>query len=93
MIYVCILCFILFFILYISIFQWKDKINELRKEAAFITLIMKKLNRVEKTRTKISRERINKERHQVDVAQLKLDNLLCEIQHLRREIDKCLKFK
>lgn len=72
---------------------WKDKINELRKEAAFITLIMKKLNRVEKTRMKISRERINKERHQVDVAQLKLDNLLCEIQHLRREIDKCLKFK
>ncbi|XP_014290535.1 THO complex subunit 5 homolog [Halyomorpha halys] len=72
---------------------WKDKINELRKEAAFITLIMKKLNRVEKTRTKISRERVNKERHQVDVAQLKLDNLLCEIQHLRREINKCLKFK
>ncbi|CAH1401493.1 unnamed protein product [Nezara viridula] len=72
---------------------WKEKINELRKEAAFITLIMKKLNRVEKTRTKISRERINKERHQVDVAQLKLDNLLCEIQHLRKEIDKCLKFK
>ena len=54
---------------------------------------MKKLNRIEKTRTKISREKVNNERHQVDAAQLKLANLLCEIQHLRREIDKCLKFK
>lgn len=72
---------------------WKEQVNEIRKDAAFTTLIMKKLNRVEKTRTKISREKISKERQKADVAKIKLDNMLCEMQHLRKEIDKCLKFR
>lgn len=62
-------------------------------EAGLLTVFMKKLNRVEKIRNRNARENVTKVRQQVDVLQLQLQNLMCEIQHLNREVDKCLMFK
>uniref|UniRef100_A0A0A9Z9M7 THO complex subunit 5 n=2 Tax=Lygus hesperus TaxID=30085 RepID=A0A0A9Z9M7_LYGHE len=72
---------------------WAEEVKERRIEVGLLTVYMKKLNRVEKIRNKNSRENVTKKRQQVDVSQLQLQNLMCEIQHLSREVDKCLCFK
>ncbi|KAF6204109.1 hypothetical protein GE061_002449 [Apolygus lucorum] len=72
---------------------WAEEVKERRMEVGLLTVFMKKLNRVEKIRNKNSRENVTKKRQQVDVSQLQLQNLMCEIQHLSREVDKCLCFK
>lgn len=56
-------------------------------------MTLKTLNRIEKIRYKNSREFVSKVRQQVDVLQFQLQNLMCEIQHLKKEVDKCLMFK
>ncbi|BES97419.1 THO complex subunit 5 [Nesidiocoris tenuis] len=72
---------------------WYDEVIERRMEVSLLAVHMKKLNRIEKIRNKNARERVTKVRQQVDVLQLQLQNLMCEIQHLNREVDKCLMFK
>ena len=84
---------ILVYNMYLFQLQWADKVKELRTEVGLLTIFMKKLNRIEKIRNRNSREEVTKKRQQVDVSQLQVQNLMCEIQHLNREVDKCLCFK
>lgn len=56
-------------------------------------LILKKLNRMEKYRTKAGRDLLHKEKQNVDSAQLQLQNLFYESDHLNKEVTKCLQFK
>lgn len=54
---------------------------------------LKKLNRLDKLRLYNSRETLQKEKLQVDSNRLKLQNLIYEADHLKREINKCFSFK
>ncbi|KAK9504692.1 hypothetical protein O3M35_010964 [Rhynocoris fuscipes] len=72
---------------------WQDDIEEKKLDAIAEIMTLKSLNRIEKIRFKNSRESVNKVRQQVDVLQFQLQNLMCEIQHLKKEVDKCLMFK
>lgn len=54
---------------------------------------LKKLNRLDKLRLNNSRETLHKEKLQVDSNRLKLQNLIYEADHLKREINKCFSFK
>lgn len=54
---------------------------------------MKKLNRLDKIRLANRREALAKEKLSVDSNRLKLQNLIYEASHLRREINKCISFK
>lgn len=54
---------------------------------------LKKLNRLDKLRLNNSRETLQKEKLQVDSNRLKLQNLIYEADHLKREINKCFSFK
>lgn len=54
---------------------------------------LKKLNRLDKLRLNNSRETLQKEKLHVDSNRLKLQNLIYEADHLKREINKCFSFK
>lgn len=54
---------------------------------------LKKLNRLEKVRTRAGREALHKEKQRVDSTHLLLQNLLYEADHLNKEVTKCLQFK
>lgn len=56
-------------------------------------MALKKLNRLEKVRTRAGRDALNKEKQQVDSTHLLLQNLLYEADHLNKEVTKCLQFK
>ena len=56
-------------------------------------LTMKKLNRLDKFRTKQSRETTQASRQRVDSFHLQLQNLLYEVLHLEKEVSKCLSFR
>lgn len=58
---------------------------------AFIEL--KKLNRMEKFRTKFARDSLTSAKMGVDSRHLQLQNLLYEVMHLKKEVIKCLQFK
>lgn len=72
---------------------WEDQVVKKKIDAALLTIILKKLNRIEKIRNKTSRNNVTKVRQQVDVLHLQLQNLSSEIQKLQQEVDKCLQFK
>lgn len=67
--------------------------NHLRQEFASYFLTLKKLNRLDKLRTKQSRDNTQARRQQVDSYHLQLQNLLYEVLHLEKEVSKCLQFK
>lgn len=69
------------------------EITENRIQASLLFVVLKKLNRLEKFRTKMSRDTLNREKQQVDSYHLQLQNLLYEILHLKKEVTKCLQFK
>ncbi|KAG8225852.1 hypothetical protein J437_LFUL004782 [Ladona fulva] len=69
------------------------EIAEKRISTSLLFVFLKKLNRLEKFRTKRSRDILNKEKQQVDSYHLQLQNLLYEILHLKKEVTKCLEFK
>ena len=69
------------------------EITEHRIRASLLFVVLKKLNRLEKFRTKMSRDILNREKQQVDSYHLQLQNLLYEILHLKKEVTKCLQFK
>lgn len=71
----------------------KEKINAKRIEASLHLVALKKLNRLEKVRTKVGRDALHKEKQRVDSTHLLLQNLLYEADHLNKEVTKCLQFK
>lgn len=71
----------------------KAKVNEKRIEACMLVAILKKLNRLEKFRTKAGRDALHKEKLQTDSTKLQLQNLLYELSYLNKEIAKCFQFR
>ncbi|XP_047990976.1 THO complex subunit 5 homolog isoform X2 [Leguminivora glycinivorella] len=71
----------------------KEKINSKRVEASLLLVALKKLNRLEKVRTRAGRDSLHKVKQQVDSTHLQLQNLLYEADHLNKEVTKCLQFK
>lgn len=82
-----------------EIFELKCKkspaadITEKRIQASLLFVTLKKLNRLEKLRLKSIRDATNASKQSVDSFNLQLQNLLYEVLHLRKEVDKCINFK
>ena len=68
-------------------------LTELRTKFSLMFLTLKKLNRLDKIRTKKIRESTNASKHRVDAFHLQLQNLRYEVMHLHKEVAKCLQFR
>jgi len=68
-------------------------LTELRIQATLSALTLKKLNRLDKLRTRTSREATAGGKGKVDALHLQLQNLLYEVLHLQKEVTKCQQFK
>lgn len=77
----------------ISIFQSKKKIAEKRIQGSMLIVKLKKFNRLDKLRLFNFRETLQKEKLQVDSNRLKLQNLIYEADHLKKEINKCISLR
>lgn len=71
----------------------KKIINEKRVEASLLFVSLKKLNRMDKLRLKKARDTTHDAKQRVDTFLLQHQNLLYEVFHLQKEVDKCLEFK
>ncbi|KAH0955822.1 hypothetical protein HN011_004339 [Eciton burchellii] len=71
----------------------KDEIHELQIQTSLAFIELKKLNRMEKFRTKFARDSLVAAKSSVDSRHLHLQNLLYEVMHLKKEVVKCLQFK
>ncbi|KAG5326246.1 THOC5 protein, partial [Pseudoatta argentina] len=71
----------------------KDDIRELQIQTSLAFIELKKLNRMEKFRTKSARDSLVAAKSRVDSRHLHLQNLLYEVMHLKKEVIKCLQFK
>ncbi|KAK1123300.1 hypothetical protein K0M31_008920 [Melipona bicolor] len=71
----------------------KDDIHELQIQTSLAFIELKKLNRMEKFRTKFARDSLISSKSSVDSKHLHLQNLLYEVMHLKKEVVKCLQFK
>lgn len=71
----------------------KDEIRELQVQTSLAFIELKKLNRMEKFRTKFARDSLAAAKSSVDSKHLHLQNLLYEVMHLKKEVIKCLQFK
>ncbi|XP_011308735.1 THO complex subunit 5 homolog [Fopius arisanus] len=71
----------------------KDDIRELMIDTSLAFIELKKLNRMEKFRTKFARDSLTSAKMGVDSRHLQLQNLLYEVMHLKKEVIKCLQFK
>lgn len=71
----------------------KKLINDKRIEACLLFVTLKKLNRADKLRLKKARDVTHDAKQRVDTFHLQLENLLYEVFHLQKEVDKCLEFK
>ncbi|KYM92646.1 THO complex subunit 5 like protein [Atta colombica] len=71
----------------------KDDIRELQIQTSLAFIELKKLNRMEKFRTKSARDSLVAAKSSVDSRHLHLQNLLYEVMHLKKEVIKCLQFK
>lgn len=71
----------------------KEEIRELQIQASLAFIELKKLNRMEKFRTKFARDSLVAAKSSVDSRHLHLQNLLYEVMHLKKEVVKCLQFK
>lgn len=69
------------------------EIAEKRIQASLLFATLKKLNRFEKIRNKKARDATNEAKAKVDTHHLQLQNLLYEVAHLTKEVNKCLEFK
>lgn len=56
-------------------------------------IVLKKINRLEKYQIRTGRDALQKEKQRVDNNRLQLQNLLYEVNHLKREIHRCYQFK
>lgn len=70
-----------------------SEITEKRIQASLLFVTLKKLNRLEKLRIKRCRDITAQSKQGVDSFNLQLQNLLYEVLHLRKEVDKCVHFK
>lgn len=73
--------------------ETKKSLNGKKTEAALQFVTLKKLNRIDKLRLKKARDTTHDAKQRVDTFHLKLENLLYEVFHLQKEVDKCLEFK
>ncbi len=73
--------------------ETKKIINEKRVEASLLFVSLKKLNRMDKLRLKKARDTTHDAKQRVDTFLLQHQNLLYEVFHLQKEVDKCLEFK
>ncbi|CAK9815604.1 THO complex subunit 5 homolog [Anthophora plagiata] len=71
----------------------KDETRELQIQTSLAFIELKKLNRMEKFRTKFARDSLVSSKSSVDSRHLHLQNLLYEVMHLKKEVVKCLQFK
>ncbi|XP_076625148.1 THO complex subunit 5 [Colletes latitarsis] len=71
----------------------QDEIRELQIQTSLAFIELKKLNRMEKFRTKFARDSLISSKSSVDSRHLHLQNLLYEVMHLKKEVIKCLQFK
>ncbi|XP_008559444.1 THO complex subunit 5 homolog [Microplitis demolitor] len=71
----------------------KEDIHELQVQTALSFIELKKLNRMEKFRTKFARDSLAEAKSGVDNRHLQLQNLLYEVMHLKKEVIKCFQFK
>lgn len=71
----------------------KSVMNDKRIQASLLFVSLKKLNRFDKLRLKKMRDLTHDAKQRVDTFHLQLENLLYEVFHLRKEVDKCLEFK
>ncbi|XP_053961305.1 THO complex subunit 5 [Anastrepha ludens] len=70
-----------------------DELTEKRKYASLLFVLIKKVNRMVKYSLRSGREDLHREKVRVDSNRLHLQNLLYEVNHLKREIRYCHKFK
>lgn len=71
----------------------RQEITEKRIEGSLLIVLLKKLNRLDKVRTRAGRDELHKEKITVDSNKLQLQNLLYEAEHLRKEVQRCYEFK
>ncbi|XP_066588651.1 THO complex subunit 5 homolog [Prorops nasuta] len=71
----------------------KENLRELHIKTSLAFIELKKLNRMEKFRTKFARDSLAASKSSVDSNHLHLQNLLYEVMHLKKEVVKCLQFK
>lgn len=79
--------------LLISLLQGKAQISEKQVDICLQFAVLKKLNRLEKFRTKTGRDLLHKEKLRTDSTKLQLQNLLYELTYLKKEIAKCFQFR
>ena len=71
----------------------QQELTDLRIKFSMMFLTLKKLNRLDKIRTKKIRETTNASKQRVDAFHLQLQNLRYEVMHLQKEVAKCLQFR
>ena len=71
----------------------QQDLTELRTNFSLMFLTLKKLNRLDKIRTKKIRDNTNTSKQRVDAFHLQLQNLRYEVMHLQKEVAKCLQFR
>lgn len=71
----------------------KTEVADLRVKSSLEFLSLKKLNRLDKFRTKAARDATSEAKQKVDGLHLQLQNLKYELGHLQKEITKCQQFK
>ncbi|MGH0147618.1 UNVERIFIED_CONTAM: hypothetical protein FKN15_013647 [Acipenser sinensis] len=69
------------------------EMKERRMQSCIHFMTLKKLNRVAHMRLKKGRDQTHEAKQRVDALHLQLQNLLYEVMHLQKEINKCLEFK
>lgn len=72
--------------------QNEEAITNYRIEASLLTANLKKLNRMTQIRGKIAKEKTQEVKKKVDGLHLDLQNLLYELMHVKKEIQKCMTF-
>jgi len=69
------------------------EITERKIQGSLMFVVLKKLNRLDKLRSKTIRDATAEARQKVDSFHLQLQNLLYESLHLQKEVTRCLEFK
>ena len=70
-----------------------EALLEMKKDFLMQFMTLKKLNRLDKLRSKSGREATTEVKANVDNFHLQLQNLLYEVLHLQKEVDKCIQYK
>lgn len=71
----------------------KYELDQNYKKGLLMCATLKKLNRVSHLRINKARLKSNEEKNKVDEHHLELQNLLYEISHIQKEVNKCLEFR